>query len=122
MNPEGNGNLTLTGATAYKQTISAATMEFTGSGNQAEASLQVRLPAGTIEGRVTVEPRQRTFTARLNSPGIALEKLQALQARNIDAKGELEIHAQGHGSFDNPGLSANLQIPTLTIAGQSFSA
>jgi translocation and assembly module TamB len=121
MNPQGNGNVTLVGATAYDQPISSASVDFTSSGNQAQATLRAQLPAGTIESRVTVEPRQRTFTAQLNSSGIDLEKLQALQVPNIDAKGKLAIHAQGQGSFDDPQLNGDLQIPALTINGRNFS-
>ena len=121
MNPAGNGNIAITGATAYGQPIPSASVDFTGSGNQAQANLRLRLPAGTIESRVTVEPRQKTFTAQVNSTGIDLAKLQALQARNIDAKGVLVIQAQGQGNFDNPELNANLQVPALTINGQNFS-
>jgi translocation and assembly module TamB len=121
MNPEGNGNLTLVGVTAYEQPISSAKVDFTGSGNQAQANLSVQLSAGTIEGRITVQPQQRSFTAQLTSSGIDLMKLQALQVRDIDAKGILEIQAHGQGTFDNPQVDADLNIPTLTINGQAFS-
>jgi translocation and assembly module TamB len=121
MNPEGNGNVTLTEVTAYEQPISSAKLDFTGSGDQAQANLSVQLPAGSIDGRVTVQPQQRTFTAQLSSNGIDLAKLQALQIRNINAQGNLAVQAHGQGTFDNPEVNADLQIPALAIQGQTFS-
>ncbi|HUN85129.1 MAG TPA: translocation/assembly module TamB domain-containing protein [Terracidiphilus sp.] len=121
MNPEGSGNVHLTGVTAYGQDISSARLGFTGSANQAQTKVSIRLPAGTIESRVVVEPQQRTFTAQLSSNGIDLAKLQALKVRDIDAKGLVAIEAHGQGTFDNPEVNADLQIPAVAIGGQTFS-
>ena len=121
MNPEGNGNVTLTEAMAYKQPVSSAKLDFTGSGNQVQANMSVQSPAGTIESRFVVQPQQRSFTAQLSSSGIDLTKLQALQVRDIEAKGVLAIQARGQGTLDNPEISGDLQIPTLAIDAQTFS-
>lgn len=120
-NPEGNGDLTLTKVIAYEQPISSARVDFSGSGNQAQARMSVRLPAGAIQGRVTADPQSRTFSAQIDSSGIDLSRLQALEARGIDAKGNLAIHAHGNGSFDNPEAGADVQMSSLTISGQNFS-
>ncbi len=121
MNPAGDGNVTLSGVTAYEQPITSAKLDFTGSGKQVQANLWVQLPAGTIDGRVVAEPQQRTFSAQLNSKGIDLAKLQALEVRDIKAKGVLTMQAQARGTFDNPEVNADVQIPSLAIEGQAFS-
>jgi len=121
LNPEGTGNLALTGVTAYQEPIQSLKVNFAGNGNDAHADLVLALPAGTVQAKVNVQPRQRTYSAELTSRGIHLEKLAALKARNIDATGVLVIHASGKGSFDNPEADADLQLPNLVIANQTLS-
>ncbi|HUA98241.1 MAG TPA: translocation/assembly module TamB domain-containing protein [Terracidiphilus sp.] len=122
MNPEGTGNINLTAVTAYGQPVKAIHVSFSGNENEARANLAVDLPAGGVQAKVTVQPRQRTYSAQLTSPGIHLDRLAALQARHIQASGVLTLNASGQGSFDNPELAATLQSPSLTVAGQTISA
>lgn len=122
MNPEGSGSLTLINGSAYQQPIQSVTVNFSGNGQQARAHLAVQLPGGSVQGNVTVEPRQRTFTAQMTSPGIHLDQLTALKARDIKANGVLALHAEGQGSFDDPQLNATVQIPALSVADQTINA
>lgn len=122
MNPEGSGDVSLTKVTAYQEPIQSIKIDFSGNGEQARANLAVQMPAGRVQGNVTVQPRQRTYTAQINSPGIHLDKLAALQNRNIAANGELTLNVNGHGSFDNPELAASIESPSLTVSGQTISA
>lgn len=122
MNPEGNGNLDITGMTAYQQPVNSIAMTFSGNGAQAQAKLSVQAPAGSVRANFTVQPKQRTYTAQLTSPGIHLNRLAAMKAHNIKAKGVLALSASGHGSFDNPELQASVQSPSLTVANQTISA
>ena len=120
-NPVGNGDVSLKNALVYEQPVSSAKVDFTGTGSHAEANLSVQMPAGAVEGQVTVEPEHRTFTAQLNSTGIDLSKLQVLKSRDIGATGVAVIQAHGHGSFDNPEINASLHIPSLAIADQKIA-
>lgn len=120
LNPEGNGDLSLTKLDAYNQPVKSALVTFHGNGNNANAKLAVSLPAGSIHGTVSVQPKLKTYTADLNTSGIQLDKLEALKARNLDLTGVLMLHASGQGSFSNPQLNASLQIPTLTVQKQTI--
>lgn len=120
-NPEGSGNLALTGATAYGQPIRSLNVNFSGSGDQARADLTMQLRAGNVHANATVQPRQKTYAVQLASTGIDLENLEALKAHNIDAAGVLAFEAKGQGAFDHPQLDASLQIPKLTVQGQTIS-
>ncbi len=119
--PTGNGTLSLSGASAYDEPISSLKVDFNGSGNQVQATLAAQMPSGSIQGRVSAQPQERTFTARIDSSGIDLTKLQAVKTRGIDVTGVVAIQASGQGSFDNPSVDVNLQIPKLTTGGQVFS-
>ena len=119
MNPIGNGSLTVTNANAYDQPITALRVTFSGTSDQAQANLQLRLPAGDVNANVTVRPKERTYTAQLTSPGITIQKLQAVQAKDLHAEGVVELNASGQGSFSDPQLTASLRIPQLTVQGQT---
>jgi translocation and assembly module TamB len=120
-NPTGHANVTLIGAAVYGEPMTRASADLTGSGSQVQVSATVQLPAGAVQAKVTADPRARTFTAQLQSHGIDLANLQTIQARGIDAKGIVRIDAHGQGSFDNPAITATLQIPNLTVAGQTIA-
>ncbi len=119
LNPVGNGNLSLTRVVAYNEPISSIQVNFDGTGDEAHATLNVDLPAGTLKSKVSVRPKEKTYTAELTSGGIDLTKLEALKARKVDATGVVALNAHGQGSFDNPQLNASIQIPTLEVQKQS---
>jgi len=120
-NPIGNGTLSITNASAYSEPINSVQVNFGGTGDQAQATLSIKLPAGSIESNVTVRPKQKTYTAQLTSTGIDIQKLETVKAKNLDATGTVAIYASGQGSFDNPQLTASIQIPSLTIQKQQVA-
>jgi translocation and assembly module TamB len=119
--PTGNGNLSITKAVAYNEPIDSVQINFGGTGDQAHATLAVNLPAGSIHSDVTVNPKQKTYTARLTSTGIEIQKLETVKAKNLNATGTVAINASGQGSFDNPQLTASIQIPSLAIQNQKVA-
>ncbi|KAA6465045.1 AsmA family protein [Acidobacteria bacterium AB60] len=119
LNPIGNGNVSLTKVVAYNEPISTIQVTFNGTGDEAHADLDVQLPAGSVKSNVSVRPKEKTYTAQLSSGGIDLTKLETLKAKNVDATGVVAINAHGQGSFDNPQLTAAIQIPTLVIQKQT---
>ncbi len=121
LSPIGQGNVSLTHVTAYDQPITSAKVNFQGTGDEVHGDLGVQLPAGDVQGKVSVRPRQKSYNAQLVASGIRLEQLQALQAQNIAAKGVVSIHAKGAGTFDNPQLDATLQIPQIDLQNQKIA-
>lgn len=121
LNPLGSGNVALTKVSAYDEPITSLQVTFSGTGDEAHADLSIQLPAGNVQSKLSVRPKDRTYTAQLTSSGIQLDKLQALKIRNIAATGTLALNANGQGSFDNPQLDATLNIPALLIQHQTVS-
>jgi translocation and assembly module TamB len=121
LNPIGSGNVELLNVTAYGESVSSAQVHFSGSGDEAHADLSVRGPAGGLQGKVSVRPKDKTYTASLSSPGIHLDKLKTVMTSNVEITGELTLKANGAGTFDNPQLDATLEIPNLLIQKQSVS-
>jgi len=122
LNPIGSGNVELANLTACGEPISSAQIRFSGTGDEAHADLSVRAPAGTVQSKVSVLPKQKTFTATLSSSGIRLDKLQTLSASNIDISGVVALNAKGSGTFDDPQLEATIEVPNLMVQRQSVSA
>jgi translocation and assembly module TamB len=121
LSPIGQGNVSVTHITAYDQPVTSATLRFDGSGEEVHGDLGVQLPAGNVQSKVSIRPRQKTYTAQLTASDIHLDQLQALKAQNIAAKGVVSIQAKGAGTFDNPQLDATLQIPQIEIQDQKIA-
>lgn len=121
MNPAGNGTITLANLIAYDQPVTGAKLTFNGTGDEAHADLALQTPAGGVQGKFSVRSRLKTFDAQVSSGGIDLAKLQALKARHVDATGEVSLNATGQGSFDNPQVTAMLQIPKLVVQKQTIA-
>jgi translocation and assembly module TamB len=121
LNPVGNGSVTLANLTAYEQPVRSAKLTFAGKGDEVHGDLAVELPAGSVNGKATVHPREKTYTAELNATGIELGKLQAVSARNMKIAGVAGLHARGQGSFDDPQMDATLEIPALAVQGQNVT-
>jgi len=121
LNPVGNGSVSLTNVSAYEQPVRSAKLTFSGDGQEVKGELSVQLPAGSIQGKGSVWPAQKTYVAEVTANGIQLDKLQALKARNVALSGTLALNAKGQGSFDNPQLDATVRIPTLVVQSQTMT-
>lgn len=121
LRPEGNGNVTLTRASAYGEPITSAKMTFTGGDDQAHANVVIVSQAGSIHGVVAANPNQKTFSAELTSTGIRLDQLQSLKGNSSNPSGVVAINARGQGTFDNPQVDATIQIPKLVVQEQTIS-
>jgi translocation and assembly module TamB len=121
MDPTGSSTLTLSDATAFGEPVSRANLNFTGSGKNLQMTAVVQVAAGALQAHATADPEGKTFSADIDSSGIDLAKLHAMESRGTGAEGVLQIHAHGQGSFDNPELDAAVEIPKLTIGGQVIS-
>ena len=121
LNPVGNGSVSLNKLVAYGQPVQTMKVTFDGTGDEAHADLAVATTAGGLETKVSVRPKERTYTVQLSSAGIHLDQLQALKDRNVNATGVVALNANGQGSFDNPQLTAGVQIPQLVIQNQTVT-
>ena len=121
LNPIGTGNVTLTNVSAYQESVRSAKLTFSGDGQEVKGDFSIQSPAGSLQGKGTVRPEQRTYTAEIASNGIKLENLEALRATNANISGTLAISAKGQGSFDNPQVDATLQIPKLVAQSQTVT-
>lgn len=120
LNPVGQGNITLANAVISNEPIQNATVNFRGTGNSITANLSARVPAGSAQGNVTVDPKTKAFQFQLHADNIRLEQMQAVKARNMQIKGGVNLDASGRGTMESPELDATLAIPELQAQKQTI--
>lgn len=121
LSPVGQGKVTIAHMVAYDQPVNAVDLSFAGTGDEVHGDLGVQLPSGSVQSRVSLRPRQKSYVARLDAQGIHLEQLQALKAKNVNATGVVSLHGSGQGTFDNPQFAALLQIPQIDYQNQKIA-
>jgi translocation and assembly module TamB len=112
-NPSGHGSLTVVKCIAYNEPIQNLAIQFQAVGNGIEAKLNVSSPAGSATAGLTYVPTTKAYQLQLNVPGIELDKLHAVQAKNLPLKGTLAASANGAGTLDDPQLAATFEVPRL---------
>ena len=118
LNPIGSGKITLTKVTAHEEPVTSLQLIGSGSGDEAHGDLSIQLPAGSVQSKFSIRPKDKTYKAQLISDGIDLNKLLAVKAKGIDVTGVIKLNADGQGTFDNPQLRATLQAASLVIHSQ----
>ncbi|HTU51590.1 MAG TPA: translocation/assembly module TamB domain-containing protein [Acidobacteriaceae bacterium] len=120
LNPIGNGSIALTKASVYEQPIHSANLKFSGSEGQLQGNLSAHLASGTVQSAFSFRPNQKSYTAKLSATGIALAKLELLQAHHIDANGTVNLNVSGEGLLSNPQFNATVQTSKLEISHQTI--
>src|SRR5438094_1257248 len=113
MNPIGSGSVKLLNAKAYDEHIQNLSLQFQAAGNTINSTANLKLPAGSATAKLVYVPKGRAYQLQADVPGITLEKLAAVNAKNLPINGTLTASARGAGTLDNPQLAASVQIPKL---------
>jgi len=121
-NPSGHGSIQITKASAWDQPVTSLSANFDAARASIQATALLRLPAGNVDANVTFSPSTSQYSASVNSSGLKLDQVQAIQARNLGITGLLTVSARSQGSFENPRLSANLSISEFRFRDQSISS
>lgn len=121
-NPFGHGSIQISNASAWDQPVTSLSANVNAARNSIQSSAQLRLPAGNIEANVSFDPAAKQYNGTVNTSGLKLDQIQAVQARNLGIAGLLTVSMRGQGSLDNPELSANMQISDFRFRGQTVSS
>ncbi len=120
-NPQGQGSLQITKANAWREPIQNLSINFNSDANSLHSEAKMAIPAGNLAATLKYEPKTQSYEVNLNTTSMKLDQLEFVQARNLGLAGDMAISAQGRGSFQNPQITANLQIPKLEIRDQAIS-
>jgi translocation and assembly module TamB len=119
--PKGQGSLQLVNAVAWNEPIHTFVLQFHGTDQSVESTLQVRVAAGTANAKVTYFPKTQKYQANLEAPNIELDRLRSLQQRKGSVSGTLSASVSGEGTVNDPQLSAKVDARELLVGGQKFS-
>ena len=121
LNPVGSGSLSIDDASAYDEPVQHLRANFHADRKSLTSTLDLKLPAGSVNATVAYAPRGKTFDVRLNAPSLLLQKFQTVQAKNLGMSGTLAIVANGKGTLDDPQLTASVELPQLHVRDKSIS-
>ena len=122
LNPVGTGSTKIVNARAYNEPVQKLVMKFHADKGSVTSTLDVGLPAGSANASLSYTPKTQAYTVRLDAPSVVLQKLHAVQAKNLPLTGTLTASASGAGTLDNPQLTAVLELPQLQLRQNSLSA
>ena len=117
LNPGGQGSLQLTQATIYNQAVQNLTVQFQGTGASIHSTANLRLPAGTITADVTYAPKAKSYEVKLDTSGLKLDQLPALQTRG-QITGTLIASVNGRGTLAQPQLTLSASVKPLQVRDQ----
>jgi translocation and assembly module TamB len=120
VNPGGSGSIEISNARAYNEPLKTLTLSFHGDKGAIVSDFHVSADAGSVDANLSYAPATKAYTARLNAPTIVLQKLRAVQQKNLGIQGTVTISANGAGTFDNPQLTASVQVPKLQVQQKSI--
>jgi translocation and assembly module TamB len=116
--PSGHGEIKLAAANIAGEPIQAINLQFQGTGTQLDANLEADLPAGSMNATLSYNPANRSYRADLRVPGIKLDQLETVKARDLQLQGVLRVNASGHGTVENPQMQGMIEVPQLKIRDQ----
>src|SRR5262249_475140 len=102
--------------------INSLSVNFNGTGEVVNAKLAARIPAGNANGNLVYYPKTQAHEMQLQAPGIQLAQLQTVKQRGMNLSGVLSLVANGHGTVQNPQITATVQIPKLVIDKRTVNA
>jgi translocation and assembly module TamB len=121
LDPRGSGSLKITNGRAYDEPLQNLALNFRAESGSVVSTLNVATTAGSATTNLTYTPRTKAYKLNLDAPGIVLQKLHAVQAKNLGMNGTVTISASGQGSLDDPQLTATIQLPKLDMQQKTIS-
>jgi len=122
LDPKGSGSVTITSARAYDEPLQNLALTFRAGSGSVVSTLNVAASAGSATADLTYTPKTKAYQLRLDAPAIVLQKLHAVQAKNLAITGTLTVSVQGQGNLDDPQLTASIQLPKLVVQQKSISS
>jgi translocation and assembly module TamB len=120
-NPEGQGSIQISQASAWNEPVNNLNIGFQGDGNSIHSNAQLVFPAGSLTAVLTYQPKTQSYDVNLRAPNVKLDQLQSVQARDLGVAGNLSFSATGQGTIKKPQITANVQIPKLEVRDEVIS-
>lgn len=120
LNPIGQGTITVANAKVANESIQNVHLQFQGDGNAVNGNLALQMPAGKVNADVNYQPKSQAYRVNMQAQNFRLEKLQRVQARNMQIAGGINLNVSGSGTIQDPQLQATLEAPQLQVKQQTI--
>jgi len=119
--PRGTGSVQIANARVYGEPIQTLTLKSRAEHGSIVSTLNVATAAGSVNTNLTYTPKTKAYQVHLGTPGIVLQKLRTVQAKNLSMNGTVTASVNGQGTLDDPQMTATLQLPTLQVRDKSVA-
>src|SRR5258708_18561587 len=120
VDPRGSGSIEITSARAYDEPLKALAVTFRGDKGSIVSELHISADAGTADAKLSYGLQTKAYKVHLEAPAIVLQKLRAVQAKNLALQGTVAVSANGEGTIDDPQLTASIKLPKLEVQQKSL--
>jgi translocation and assembly module TamB len=120
LDPAGTGQIEIANANVYGEPLQRLLTKIRGENGTIRTKLTVSAQAGTINGDLSYTPKTKAYKVKIDAPGVVLEKLRLLQAKNVPLTGTVNASVNGEGTVNDPQLVATVEIPELQSRGRSI--
>jgi translocation and assembly module TamB len=120
LDPRGSGSIDVLKARAYDEPLKTVSLKFHGDNGSVESQIHIAADAGAANATLTYTPKTKAYIVRLDAPAIVLQKLKAVQAKNLSIQGSVTVTASGQGTLDDPQLTASIRLPKLEVKEKSI--
>lgn len=115
LQPSGSGTAHIVNAEVHGEPLRSVSADFRAENGSIESSLHVSSDAGGLTGNVSYTPKTKAYSVQLDVPSLVLQKLRAVQEKDLALTGTMKLTASGKGTLDNPELTASVQFPDLEM-------
>ena len=120
LNPTGSGKVEISNANVYGEPLDQLVTNIHAESGSITTRMMASAKAGGINADLTYTPKTKAYKVRVDAPGIVLQKLRMLQAKNVPVAGALNASVNGEGTLDDPQLVATVQLPELQARGKTI--
>jgi translocation and assembly module TamB len=121
LNPSGRGTADWSGGQVWGEPLEALGVKFEAGNGSLHSTVKASLPAGNAQADLHYTPKTKTYSFDLEAPAIVLEKLQTVEAKNLELTGTVNARAHGEGTLDNPNVTASVELPSLQLQQTSIT-
>jgi translocation and assembly module TamB len=118
--PRGSGTIEVADARAYDEPLKSLKLTFHGDKGSIVSDAHLATDAGSLDANLSYTLQTRTYKLHLAAPAIVLQKLHAVQQKNLGVQGTVTVAANGEGTIDNPQLTASIKLPKLQVQDKSI--
>jgi translocation and assembly module TamB len=120
LDPAGSGQIEIANANVYGEPLQRLVTKIHAENGSIATTMTASAQAGTINADLSYTPKTKAYKVKVDAPGVVLQKLRLLQAKNVPVSGTVNASVNGEGTVDDPQLVATVQLPELQARGRSI--